>query len=482
MCASVGLGDDLSDKEICWMTALELTEAISGGEISPVDVLDAVMEQVKRYNPELNAIVTLTGESAIESAKKAEKMVRKGEKLGPLLGVPVTLKDLVFTKGVRTTFGSKLYENFVPDEDAVLVERLKKAGAVIIGKTNVPEFGLIPVTDNLIFGPTRNPWDKSKTSGGSSGGAATAVAAGMGPLASGSDGGGSIRIPSSLCGVYGFKPSFGRVPSYPRLPGWETMDCPGPIARTVSDAALMLDVIAGPDDRDRFSLPGIDVSYLETLDNGIEGSRIAYSPDLGYAVVDQEVEKQTRKAAFSFDKLGCEVTEIKPDLFDMQYELITMVIAETITANEEHLEEWKEKIYPLYLSYLELEETFSIRDVVRVQYKREELWGKMRKIFENYDFLLTPTTAVPAFKLEKGGTMGPTEIAGETVGPVGWIAFTYPFNFTGQPAASVPCGFTGDGLPVGLQIVGSRYDDDGVLRASKAFEKTFPWQDKKPPL
>jgi len=464
------------------MSALELTDAISRGELSPVDVLDAVMEQVKRYNPELNAIVTLTEESARESAKKAEKMVKKGEKLGPLHGVPITIKDLIFTKGVRTTFGSKLYENFIPDEDAVLVERLKKAGVVIIGKTNVPEFGLIPVTDNVIFGLTHNPWDKRKTSGGSSGGAAVAVAAGMGPLASGSDGGGSIRIPSSLCGVYGIKPSFGRVPSYhPGFYGWETMNCEGPIARTVADVALMLDVMAGPDDRDRFSLPATNVSYLKTLEKGIEGSRIAYSPDLGYAIVDPKVEKLTRKAAFSFGKLGCEVTEIKPDLFDMQYELITMVAAETITANEEHLEEWKKKAYPLYLSYLQLEETFSIRDVVRVQYKREELWGKMRKIFENYDFLLTPTTAVPAFELEEG-TMGPTEIAGQTVGPVGWIAFTYPFNFTGQPAASVPCGFTGDGLPVGLQIVGKRYDDASVLRASRAFEKAFPWQDKKPPL
>jgi len=463
------------------MSALELTEAISRGELSPVDVLDAVLERVKRYNPEINAIVTLTEKSARESAEKAEKMVKKGEKLGPLHGVPATIKDTVFTKGVRTTFGSKMYENFIPDEDAVLVERLKKAGAVIIGKTNVPEFGLIPVTDNLVFGPTRNPWDKSKTSGGSSGGAAAAVAAGMGPLASGSDGGGSIRIPSSLCGVYGIKPSFGRIPIHPRPLVYVTTDCLGPIARTVSDAAVMLDVMAGPDDRDRFSLPATDVSYLETLENGIEGSRIAYSHDLGYAVVDPEVEQLTKKAAFSFEKLGCEVTEIKPDLFDMQYELITMVIAETITANEEHLEEWKEKTYPLYQGYLQLEETFSVRDIVRVQYKREELWGKMRKIFEDYDFLLTPTTAVPAFELEEG-TMGPTEIAGETVGPVGWIAFTYPFNFTGQPAASVPCGFTRDRLPVGLQIVGNRYDDNGVLRASRAFEKAFPWQDKKPPL
>jgi aspartyl-tRNA(Asn)/glutamyl-tRNA(Gln) amidotransferase subunit A len=375
-----------------------------------------------------------------------------------------------------------MYENFIPDEDAVSVERLKKAGAVIIGKTNAPEFGLIPVTDNLVFGQTRNPWNATKNSGGSSGGAAAAVASGMGPLASGSDGGGSIRIPSSLCGVYGLKPSFGRVPSYhPGFHGWETVACEGPITRTVSDAALMLDVISGPDGRDRSSLPTVNVRYLETVDNGIAGSRMAYSPDLGYAVVDPEVEKLTRKAAFSFKELGCMVTEIKPDLFDMQFELTTMVVAETITANEQHLEEWKQEIYPVYAGYLELEGTISIRDVVRVQYRRDELWEKMRRIFKNYDFLLTPTTAIPAFELEEG-TIGPTEIAGQTVGPVGWIAFTYPFNYTGQPAASVPCGFTKDGLPVGFQIVGDRYDDEGVLKASRAFEKAFPWQERKPPL
>jgi aspartyl-tRNA(Asn)/glutamyl-tRNA(Gln) amidotransferase subunit A len=275
------------------MSALELTKAYVDGKLSPVDALEAILERAKRYNPELNAIVTPTETNARAAARKAERDIKAGKKVGPLSGVPITIKDLVWTKGVRTTFGSKLYENFVPDEDAVLVERLKNAGAVIIGKTNVPEFGLIAYTDNLIFGPTHNPWDKTKTSGGSSGGAAAAVAAGIGPIAHGNDGGGSIRIPASFCGVYGIKSSFGRVPDYPGLPMWETMNADGPITRTVSDAALVLDVIVGPDERDRYSLPRTGEHFLENVDKGVPESKIAYTPNLGYASVDVDIENIT---------------------------------------------------------------------------------------------------------------------------------------------------------------------------------------------
>nr|MDO8099701.1 amidase family protein [Candidatus Njordarchaeota archaeon] len=473
----------MGNKEICWMSAIELREGFRSGELSPVEVLDEVLERVKRYNPELNAIVTLTEESARAEAKKAEKDIKEKRKVGPLHGVPTTIKDLVFTKGIRTTFGSKLYENFIPDEDAVLVDRLKKAGAIMIGKTNVPEFGLIAYTDNLIFGPAHNPWDKRRTTGGSSGGAAAAVAAGFGPIASGSDGGGSIRIPSNFCGVYGIKPSFGRVPIYPKLPGWETLACEGPIARTVSDAALMLDVMAGPDDRDRFSLPASGVRYLENVEKGIDGAKLAYSPNLGYATVDPEVESITRKAAFSFEELGCKVTEIKPDLLNMENDLISNTVAETVASIGKRLEEWKKIIYPYYSSFLPLEGSLKARDIINIQYRREEHWRKMHKIFKEYTFLLTPVTAVPAFELSKDRiAIGPTKIAGKGIGPIGWMPFTYPFNFTGQPAASVPCGFMKDRLPVGLQIVGNRYDDEGVLKASRIFEKAFPWEDKKPHL
>jgi len=467
--------------EIYWMSAVALSEAVRRRELSPVEILDSILERIEECNPKINAIVTLDEGGARKSAKDAERKVERGEKIGPLHGIPVTIKDLIFTQGMRTTFGSKLFECYVPDEDAVTVARLKEAGAIILGKTNTPEFGLIAVTDNLVFGHTRNPWDTTRTSGGSSGGAAAAVAAGMCPVALGSDGGGSIRIPASLCGVYGFKPSFGRIPRYPTLRSFETLACQGPITRTVCDAALMMDIMVGRDDRDRFSLPGGKTNYLDRLEEGVAGRKMAYSSDLGYAVVDPRVKEVTRKAALEFEELGCEVHEVDLDIPDMGGDLAVMVAAEAATANESYLEEWKEKGYPLYKGLLKLEKSLTARDYVRVQFKREKLWDRIRKIFERYDFLLTPATAIPAFELEERGPASPREIAGKPISPNAWIAFTYPFNFTGQPAASVPCGFV-DNLPIGLQIVGNRYGDLGVLQASRAFEEAFSWQGEKPSL
>jgi aspartyl-tRNA(Asn)/glutamyl-tRNA(Gln) amidotransferase subunit A len=473
--------DTLASRDITWMSAIELTKSYVSGELSPMEVLESTLERVKRYNPQLNAIVTLTEDMARQAAKQAERDIKLGKRVGPLSGIPITIKDLDYLKGVRTTFGSKLYENFIPDEDAVVVERLKKAGAVIIGKTNTPEFGQIPFTDNQVFGPSHNPWDKSRTTGGSSGGAAAAAAAGFGPIAQGSDGAGSIRIPSCFCGIYGMKPSFGRVPNYPKFPGWETLGSVGVVTRTVSDTALALDAIVGPDERDRFTLPATGEHYLENIEKGIEGSKIAYSPDLKYAVVDPEVAEITRKAAFSFEKLGCHLTEIKPDLFNMFDYWQFANFAEMVEAVGKRLEEWKKVMYPLFERIIPLEQTLKARDYARAVFKREEFWSKIRRIFEEYDFLLTPTTAIPAWELKEGAE-GPKKIAGKGVGLDLSIRFTVPFNFTGQPAANIPCGFTKNGLPVGLQIAGRRYNDLGVLRASRAFEKAFPWQDKKPPL
>ncbi|MDO9573851.1 MAG: amidase, partial [Candidatus Contubernalis sp.] len=275
--------------DICWSSGLDIIQAIKKKEVSPVEVLHIYLDRIKEMKPSINAMVTLTEKLARTQAKKAEESILKGEPLGLLHGVPVTLKDNIFTQGIKTTFGSKLYENFVPDSDAVLVERLKKAGAIILGKTNTPEFGLLPITDNLIFGSTQNPWDHNKTSGGSSGGSAAAVSAGLCPISIGNDTGGSIRIPASLCGVYGLKPSFGRIPIYPRLPGWDTLIHEGPITRTVADAALTLEVLAGPDERDRLSLPAAATDYLSTLNKGVKGLTVAYSHDLGYAIVDPEI-------------------------------------------------------------------------------------------------------------------------------------------------------------------------------------------------
>ena len=472
----------MTGEEICWMTARELIDAYRRKDLSPVEATRAILDRIEAVNPGLNAIVTLTAELAMEQARRSEDAYRRGD-ARVLEGVPVTIKDLIVTEGIRTTFGSRLYEGNVPDKDAVLVERLKRAGTVMLGKTNTPEFGLVAVTDNLVFGPSRNPWDPGKTTGGSSGGAAGALAAGMGPLAVGNDGGGSIRVPASLCGVFGIKPQFGRIPSYGKpFHGWEMMNAEGPMARSVADAALMLDVMAGPDERDRFSIPAPGVGYLDSLGGGLKGLRVAYTSGLAVQAVDPEIVEITGKAAAVLEGLGCDVEEADPGIPDMSGDLVTVVVLETATAHEDNIEKAKEMMYPLYRPFLDLASAFSSMDYARVLFHREDLWERLWPFFDRYDLLITPTTACPAFDLKEGGTLAPESIDGKEVTPASWIGFTFPFNFTGQPAASVPCGFTKDGLPVGLQIVGRRYDEPTVLRAAAAFEEATPWSERRPGL
>ncbi len=448
-----------------WDSAVDLVEKLKGGEIKPVEVVEYCFEKIKELNSEINAFVTLN-EKAVEEAKVAD--LNK-----PLAGLPIAVKDNVDTKGIRTTYGSKLYESNVPNEDAVIVERLKKAGAVIIGKTNVPEFALIAYTDNPLFGPTKNPWDKKRTVGGSSGGSAAAVAAGMVPVATGNDGGGSIRIPASFCGLYGLKPSFGRIPSYPSLPIFIGLSSEGFLTRYVEDTALLLDLTKGWDFRDINSLPNEGISYLEAIKESPDNVRIAFSPNLGYAIVDPEVEDIVRKAAFKLEKFG-EVEEVDLTLPNMEMDLVVKVVLEIVSFMGDKLEEWKKVAYPPYMGFLALAESVGYREYINIESKKMELWKALRQIFEKYDFLVTPTVAVPPFEL---GNIGVSEIAGKPVTPIGWMPFTYPFNFTSQPAASIPAGFTKDGLPVGMQIVGKPYDDVGVLKVSKAFQDIAPWQD-----
>ena len=451
--------------------------AIKARKLSPVEVTDAVLKRIEELNPRVNAYCTLAAESARKQAIKAESALIKGEKLGPLHGVPVSIKDLVFTKDIRTTGGSKIYENFVPQQDAVVVERLKTAGAVIIGKTNASEFGWVSITDNPLFGATRNPWNQEFTPGGSSGGAAAAVALSMGPLAIGSDGGGSIRIPSSFCGIFGFKPSFGRVPQYPGFPGWETLSHTGPITRTVRDSALAMEVIAGRDDRDPLSLPDIGMRYLPFLDRGLKGLRVAWSKDLGYVAVDPQVLKITEKAVKVFATLGAAVEEANPEVVNPEKAFTTIVGTRIATVLQDKMEEWREHISPGLVRFIELNKDKSATEYVNACLGLLAYRSGIAPFFEEYDLLLTPTVAVPPFEL---GKFGPREIAGSKVSPISWMAFTFPFNITGQPAASVPCGWTDDGLPVGLQIVGRRFDDAAVLRAAAAFERVSPWTDRQP--
>jgi len=474
------MGDTVQDTEICYMPAVDMAQAIRTRKLSPVEVIDAVLSRTERLNPKINAYCTLLAENARKQAQEAEAQVMKGDKLGPLHGVPISIKDLTYTKGVRTTSGSKMYENFIPDNDAIIVERLKEAGAIMLGKTNTPEFGFMGITDNKLFGPTRNPWNLERHAGGSSGGAAAAVAAGLGPISQGSDGGGSIRIPSSFCGVFGIKPSFGRVPRGAGLSDWQTLSSYGPITRTVRDAALALEVMAGRDDRDRHSLPDTNLHYLALLNDNIKGLRVAWSSDLGYAAVESQVLEKTSVAVGIFETLGCKLEMATPDI-DNPGRVFNIIWGMSYaTAYADQLEEWGNQMDPRLVTLIEQSKDRLATEYAQAALEREQLYHRLLPFFERYDLLLTPATAVTAFDVNKFEL---TEIGeAQSSSWIDWTPFTYPFNCTGQPAASVPCGWTDDGLPVGLQIVGRRFDDTTVLKAAAAFESALPWAHRRPPL
>jgi aspartyl-tRNA(Asn)/glutamyl-tRNA(Gln) amidotransferase subunit A len=467
----------MAHEELCWMPAADLAAGIAKKKISPVEVVEAVLARIEKLE-RVNAYVTVDAEGARKAARAAERAVmKKGATLGPLHGVPFSVKDLVITKGVRTTFGTPFYKDNVPAEDAPMVERLKAAGAVMIGKTNTPTFGWIGATHNLLFGITRNPWNLERTPGGSSGGASAAVAAGLAPLAIGTDGGGSIRIPSSFAGIFGIKPSFGRIPTYPPSGAW-SLSHVGPMTRTVKDAALMMNVCAGPDERDVNSLPPQPMDYVKALTGSLKGLRVAYSDSLGYApIVDPEVREATARAARVFREFGCRVEEVNPG-WPSPFEAWRPIFAGGIATRMAPYVHERDKIDAGLLRIIE--ETLKTPPTAYVQawFDRLAWWQHPRRFFEKYDLLLTPTTACPAFPV---GLDNATEIAGKPVPEWAWTPFTYPFNLTGQPAASVPGGFTRDGLPIGLQIVGRRFADATVLRASAAFEAARPWAHKRPP-
>jgi aspartyl-tRNA(Asn)/glutamyl-tRNA(Gln) amidotransferase subunit A len=468
----------MTPTDLAWLPAIELAARIRTKAVSPVEVVDLVLARIERWNPRLNAFCAVTAEDAREAASAAEVSVMTGEPLGPLHGVPVSVKDLVFTRRVPTTAGSRLFADHVPEEDAVVVERLKGAGAILIGKTTTPEFGHKGVTDSPLFGVTRNPWNPEMTPGGSSGGAGAAVAAGLGPLAVGTDGGGSIRIPASFCGIYGLKPSFGRVPSYPNFPGWHGVSVTGPMTRTVRDAALMLDVIAGPDDRDRHSLPAeAGASYLAACDAGIAGLSVAWSPDLGHARVDPEVARLCGHAAERFESLGCHVEVVTPSWDDPEETFRAMGAAEMHAAWGRAMADDPERLDQSLVALLRYGRTVGIETYLGALQRREAFWTDVQRFLARFDLLITPTVAVPPFPT---GRPAVKEIDGHPVSPLGWLPFTFPFNLTGQPAATVPVGFTSAGLPVGLQIVGRRHGERAVLAASAAFEAAAPWAAHRP--
>lgn len=465
--------------ELCYMPALELGEAVRAKKVSPVEVVDAVLARIERLNPTLNAYCTVTAAAARAAAKEAEAVVIRGDALGTLHGIPVSIKDLVATKGVRTTHGSKLYDQFIPDDDAPVVERLKRAGAIILGKTNTPEFGHKAITDNLLFGPSRNPWRLEYTPGGSSGGAAAAVATGLGPLAVGTDAGGSIRIPASCCAIFGLKPTLGLVAMAPTFGGLETLSHTGPMTRTVRDAALMLNSMVGADPRDLSSLPAVETDYLAGLERGIQGLRVAWTPDWGYAAVDPDVRQIAEAAAKRFTDLGCQVEEAHSGFADPAE---TYQVLSTASRAARVADRWpaeRDRVDPSLAVQIEAGMRWSAVDFVRASNVRRMLNDVFVRFFSHYDLLLTPTFAAPPppVKIEAH-----EEIAGRKVTRLGWLAFTFPLSLIGYPAASVPCGWTREGLPVGLQITAPRLADALVLRASAAFEALAPWAHKRPPI
>lgn len=466
---------------LCAWAATDLAAAIREKEISPVDVTAAVLERIDALNPTLNAFCTVVADQATEAARDAEAAVVRGDELGPLHGVPYSLKDLTPTKGIRTTFGSKLFEHVVPTEDALVATRMRAAGGVLLGKTNTPDEGCKGVTDNLVFGTTYNPWKTDHTPGGSSGGAGAAVAAGMGPIAEGTDFAGSIRIPAAYCGLVGFKPSDGRIPTVPNNMLWHPITyCYGPIARTVADAALMLQVLAGADDRDPRSLADPHEDFREVVkgDVSVAGLRIGYLPDLGFMPIEPVVAETCARAAAVFAGLGCHVDEDRTDFSDSidAYGLLNSNRRGALM--EPYLPERADDVDPLLVWRTEFAATKTSIDAAKASMVQAEMYQRVRGLLERFDLLLVPTTPNTAYPV---GVDFPSEIAGVPMpSPFNFLPLTSLFNMTGHPAMSVPAGWTDDGLPVGIQIVGPWRDDVAVLQAAAAFERAAPWAGRWP--
>ena len=471
----------MPDDDLAFTPASELRRLIDYKQVSVAELTELYLRRIESLNPKLNAYLTVTGDEAMASARSADQDLSRGAAKGPFHGIPISIKDLELTKGIRSTMGSLVFKDHVPDMDAAMVERVRASGAIILGKTNTPEFGTSGTTENRLGDACRNPWNTERTTGGSSGGAGAAVAAGLCALATGSDGGGSIRIPSSFCGIYGIKPTQGRVPRYGGVgrPVHSTLGQSGPMTRTVADSAALLQVLAGPDSRDVGCMRQQPPDFLAGLDRGVKGLKVAWSPDLGYAAVDREVVEVAGKGARVFEELGCTVEEGSVGLenpFPIFYDTFSVQLG----ASFGHLlEEHRGEMTGYALETIDRGLSLSGPDLSRTMQSVAELQAHMETFFETYDLLLTPTMAVPAFPVGKH----PAVIGGRDVIPFwGYTPFTFPFNMTMQTAASVPCGYSSDGMPIGLHIIGRRGEETTVLRASAAFEAARPWAGKRPPV
>jgi amidase len=470
----------MSNTDLCFLPATDLARHIRAKELSCSDVMEAHIAQIERVNPKVNAIVTFLPEQARRQARAADEALAKGATLGPLYGLPIAHKDLVLTKGIRTTLGSPIFKDFVPDQDEIIVERLRQAGAITIGKTNTPEFGAGSQTFNEVFGETFNPYDPTKTCGGSSGGAAVALACGMMPIADGSDLGGSLRNPASFCNVVGFRPSPGRVPVWPHRIGWCPLPVEGPMARTVQDTTLLLSAIAGPDPRAPISISEPGNLFARPLERDFTGVRIAWSRDLGGLPVDSRVTAVLDNQRSIFASLGCQIEDATPEfhgadeaftvwrawLFDLGY-------ADLLKT---HRQQMKDTVI------WNIEEGAKVTgpQLGQAERKRTEIYHRIRQFLERYEFLVLPVSQVPPFDVKQRYV---TEINGVKMATyLDWMRSCYYISVTGLPAISVPCGFTPEGLPVGVQIVGRHHDDWGVLQLAHAFEQATGFWKQRPQI
>lgn len=482
---------------LCYSSVEDLALRIRRGDLSPVEVVEAHLDRIAELDEAINAYVRILDDRARAAAREAKAAVEAGDRLGPLHGVPVAIKDLEDVAGVPTTCGSKPMADAVATENSLVVDRLLDAGAIVLGKTNTPEYGHKGTTDNRLVGPTSTPFDTSNNAGGSSGGSAAAVAAGLAPVAQGSDGGGSVRIPSAFCGVFGIKPTYRRIARPSRPDGFTHTPFSqlGPHSRTVRDTALLLDVLAGPHPGDPMVAPADGTDFLAATDRGIDGLSVAYSPDLGVYPVEDPVRDTVEDALSAFERAGADVSTV-----DVTYRGRTRaeieeawlagfrvkfgaLVENKLAEGIDYLGEDRSDVTPEFAAMAEAGTEMNAVDYKRMDNVRTDAFLGIQEVFEDHDLLVAPTLAVESVENVPGtdtGTVGPSEVAGESVDPlIGWC-LTYLFNLTGHPVANVPAGCTASGMPVGMQVAAPRFDDGDVLAASAAVERVRPWADSYP--
>ncbi len=476
----------MSNRELLFLSAVSAAALIRRKKLSPVEYMDTVLAAVERLQPTLNCFITVTAEDARRAAKAAEQAVMSGAPLGPLHGVPVSVKDLIPTKGVRTTFGSIAFADNIPDRDDVLVTRLRAAGAIMIGKTTTPEFGIKGQTDAPIYGVTRNPWDLERTPGGSSGGAAAAVAAGLGPLGLGSDGAGSTRIPAACCGLVGLKGTTGAIPYQEARDAFANVIAAGPLTRTIADCAVMQAAMAGADPLDPWTAHVEPLGRVSPalLSQDLTGLRIGYLSRSGATRTSADVAKGVEASLKVFSDLGAEVQEVRVEIDWMPEEQRALYLTSIATNLGSVVERLGDKTDPVLRAFVEAGKAYDVATYVKALAARTRMFRAIQGLFESYDFLVSPTITRTALAATFNGASDVVEIDGVGVGPTqpGLTGFVYPFNLTGHPALAVPSGWAADGLPTSVQIVGPRHADSGVLRLGGLLEQARSWAHRRPAL